>query len=81
MRGLDIHENIHVSVTKLLLGLRVDFISSHLTVNKLFPVKGTVPAVIRFFFFLIMCKNCYGIGNNVLKFQVATMKIVPVARI
>ena len=26
-------------------------------------------------------KNRYGIGNNVWKFQVSTMKIVPVARI
>ena len=39
MRGLDIHKNSSVSVTKLTLGLRVGFISSHLTANKLFPVN------------------------------------------
>ena len=39
MRGLDIHKNIPVSVTKLTLGLRVGFISSNLTVDKLFPVN------------------------------------------
>ena len=39
MRGLDIHKDGPVSVTKLMLGLRVGFISSHLTVKKLFPVN------------------------------------------
>ena len=39
MRGLDIHKNIPVSVTKLTLGFRVFFISSHLTANKLFSVN------------------------------------------
>ena len=39
MRGLDIHKNSHVSVTKLTIGLRLGFISSHLTANKLFPVN------------------------------------------
>ena len=39
MRGLDIYKNIPVSVTKLTLDLRVGFISSHLTADKLFPVK------------------------------------------
>ena len=39
MRGLDIHKNISVYVTKLTLGLRVGFISSHLAENKLFPVN------------------------------------------
>ena len=29
--------------------------------------------------FFIVIKNCYGIGNNVWKFQVSKMKIVPVA--
>ena len=29
----------------------------------------------------MLFKNRYGIGNNVWKFQVFTMKIVPVARI
>ena len=44
--------------------------------------KATVLEVIRFLsFFLIVFKNCYGIGNNVWKFQVSTMKIVPVAHI
>ena len=40
MWGLDIHKNIPVSVTKLKLGFLVGFSSSHLTANKLFPVKG-----------------------------------------
>ena len=39
MRGLDVHQNIDVSDTKLMLGLRVCFISSDLTVNKLSPVN------------------------------------------
>ena len=46
MRGLDVHENIDVSDTKLKLGLRVCFISSDLTANKLFPINPgaiTVP--------------------------------------
>ena len=37
MRGVAIHKNIPVSVTKLTLGLRVGFICSHLTADKLFP--------------------------------------------
>ena len=40
MRGLDVHQNIDVSDTKLMLGLRVCFISSGLTVNKLFPINA-----------------------------------------
>ena len=39
MRKLGIHKNIPVSGTELTLGLRVGFISSHLTVYKLFPVN------------------------------------------
>ena len=39
MRGLDVHENIDVSVTKLMLGLRVYFISSDLIEKKLFPIN------------------------------------------
>ena len=39
MRGLDFHKNSPVSVTKLTLCLRAGFFSSHLTVNKLFPVN------------------------------------------
>ena len=39
MRVLEIHNNCLVSVTKLRLGLGVGFISSHLTVDKLFPVN------------------------------------------
>ena len=39
MRELDVHENIDVSDTKLMLGLRVCYISSALTVNKLFPIN------------------------------------------
>ena len=42
MRGLNIHKNIPVSVTKLTLGLRVGFVSSHLTADKLFPVNPRV---------------------------------------
>ena len=37
--SVGIHKNISVSGTKLTLGLRVGFISSHLTVDKLFPVN------------------------------------------
>ena len=36
MKGLDIQKNSPVTLTKLTLGFRVDFISSHLTVDKLF---------------------------------------------
>ena len=39
MRGLDVYQNIDVSDTKLTLGLWVCFISSNLTVNKLFPIN------------------------------------------
>ena len=39
MRGLNVHKNVPVSITKLTLGLRVGFISSHLTADKLFPVN------------------------------------------
>ena len=42
MRGLNIHKNIPVSVTKLTLSLRVGFIGSHLTADKLFPVNPRV---------------------------------------
>ena len=39
MKGLDVHENIDVSDTNLMLGLRVCFISTDLTANKLFPIN------------------------------------------
>ena len=39
MRGLNVHKNIPVSINKLTLGLRVGFISSHLIVDKLFPIN------------------------------------------
>ena len=39
MRALGIHKNIIISDTKLTLCLSLGFISSHLTVNKLFPVN------------------------------------------
>ena len=39
MRGMNIHKNIPVFVTKLTIGLRVGFNSSHLTADKLFPVN------------------------------------------
>ena len=39
MRGVNVHMNVSFSGTKLTLGLRVGFISSHLTVDKLFPVN------------------------------------------
>ena len=42
MRGLNIHKNVPVSVTKLMLDHRVGYISSHLTVDKLFPVNPRV---------------------------------------
>ena len=42
MRGLDVHENIDVSDTKLMLGLRVCFTSSDLTANKFFPINPRV---------------------------------------
>ena len=38
--GLGIYKSIPVSDTKLTLGLRVDFISSHLSADKLFPVNS-----------------------------------------
>ena len=40
MRRLGIHKNILVSDTKLMLGLWVGFICSHLTADKLFPVNS-----------------------------------------
>ena len=39
MRGLDVHENIDVSDTKLMLGLRVCFISFDFTANELFSIN------------------------------------------
>ena len=39
MRGLDVHQNIDVSDTKLMLGLRACFMSSDLTAYKLFPIN------------------------------------------
>ena len=39
MRGLNVHKNIPVSITKLTLGLWIGFISSPLLANKLFPVN------------------------------------------
>ena len=39
MRGLNVHKNIPVSITKLTLYLRIGFISSHLIADKLFPVN------------------------------------------
>ena len=39
-RGLDIHKNPPVSVTKLTLSLRVGFISSHFLTEKLFQVHS-----------------------------------------
>ena len=42
MRGLNVHKNIHVSVTKLTHSLRVSLISSHLTADKLIPVNPRV---------------------------------------
>ena len=39
MRGPNVHKNIPVSITKLTLGLRVGFISSHLITDKLIPVN------------------------------------------
>ena len=39
MRGLDVHENIDISDTKLMVTLRVCFISYDLKANKLFPIN------------------------------------------
>ena len=39
MRGLNIHKNIPISITKLMLSLLVGFISSHLIADKLFPTN------------------------------------------
>ena len=39
MRGLNVHKNIPVSNTILTLGLRLGFISSHMIVDKLFPIN------------------------------------------
>ena len=39
MRGLNVHKNIPVSITKLTLGLRVGFISSHLIADNLFSIN------------------------------------------
>ena len=39
MRGLGVHENIHVSDAKVTLGVRVDLISSHLIVDKPFSIN------------------------------------------
>ena len=39
MRGLNVHKDIPVSVTKLTLGLRVGFFSSHLIADKLFQIN------------------------------------------
>ena len=45
-----------------------------------FPIRGLYLQQLDFYsFILIVIKNCYGIGNNVWKFQISTMKIVPVA--
>ena len=47
-----------------------------------FELRGPYQQVIRgSSFFLMSFKNRYSIGNNDWKFQVSTMKIVPVARI
>ena len=43
-------------------------------------VKETVLDVIRFLYiFFLVIKNCYGIWNNIWKFQVSTMKTVPMS--
>ena len=59
-----------------------NFRVNYITMNVLYiSFKGTVPEVIRYIYFLIVFKDCYGIWNNVWKFQVSMMKIVTVARI
>ena len=53
MRRLGIHKNFPVFGTKLMLGLRVGFIGSHLTVDKLLPVNSraiTGPPKMSFLF-------------------------------
>ena len=42
MRELNVHKNIRVFITKLMLSLRVGFISSHLIADKLFPINPRV---------------------------------------
>ena len=42
MRGLNVHGNIDISDTKQMLGLRVCFIISDLTANKLYPMNPRV---------------------------------------
>ena len=39
MRGLNVHKNIPVSITKLTLGHRVGFVCSHLIAGKLSPIN------------------------------------------
>ena len=48
MRGLDVHEYIDVSDTKLILALLVCFISSDLTANLLFPINPRGPPKMSF---------------------------------
>ena len=45
MRGMDVHENIDVSDTKLMLGLCIRFIRSDFTANKLFTGPPKMRAV------------------------------------
>ena len=42
MGGLNGHKNIPISITKLMVGLRVGFISSHLIADKLFNINPRV---------------------------------------
>ena len=42
MRGLNVHKNIPVFITKQMLGLRVGFIGSHLITDKLFLINPRV---------------------------------------
>ena len=57
MWGLNIHKNSPVSVTKLMLGLRVGFISFHLSANKRFPVYPRVITGPPKLGFLLEAKN------------------------
>ena len=63
MRGLDIHKIIPVSVTKLTLGLRVGFISSHL-MDKLFLLTEERSRVHRRWASCLGPKACLHLSSN-----------------
>ena len=67
LRDLDARDNFHSGITRKRLEQRL---------------RGQYKFIVGVWhIFLILSNNCYGIVNNVWKFQVSTMKIVPVAPI